>query len=109
MLLFMATVGTNAGSELAGILQSEGLQLIAVGLLITFIPMLVAGLIGKYVFKMNFIILLGVIAGAMTSTPGLAAIDGKTNSDAASLGYATVYPAALVLMIIVSQLLAVVL
>ncbi len=109
MLLFMATVGTNAGSELAAILHSEGLQLIVIGLLITFIPMLVAGLLGKYVFKMNFITLLGVIAGAMTSTPGLAAVDGKTNSDAASLGYATVYPAALVLMIIVSQLLTVVL
>ncbi len=106
MLLFMATVGTNAGGELAGILHADGMLLILIGLLITFIPMIIAGLLGRYVFRMNFISLLGVLAGAMTSTPGLAAIDSKTSSEAASLGYATVYPAALVLMIIVSQLLA---
>jgi putative transport protein len=106
MLLFMATVGTNAGSELAGVLQADGVRLLSIGLALTFVPMIIAALVGWYLLKMNFITLLGVLAGSMTSTPGLAAIDSKTNSEAASLGYATVYPAALVLMILVSQLLA---
>lgn len=106
MLLFMATVGTHAGSEIAGVLQSDGLRLILIGLTITFVPMITTAMIGKHYFKMNFLTLLGVLAGSMTSTPGLAALDNKSDTDAASLGYATVYPAALVLMILVSQLLA---
>ena len=106
LLLFMATVGTSAGSELESVLSDNGLQLIAIGAVITILPMIVSAIIGQYFFKLNFITLLGVITGAMTSTPGLAAIDSKIDSDAASVGYATVYPIALVLMIIFSQLLA---
>jgi putative transport protein len=108
LLLFMATVGTSAGGELAEVLKDDGMKLIAIGSVITLLPMIVGSLFGYYFFKLNFITLLGVITGSMTSTPGLAAIDGKTDSEAASVGYATVYPAALVLMIIFSQLLAMV-
>jgi putative transport protein len=106
LLMFMAAVGTQAGSELAGTLQNDVLLLLAVGVSITLIPMTITGLIGHHVFRMNFLTLLGVIAGSMTSTPGLAAVDNKTECEAASVGYATVYPLALVLMIIISQLLA---
>ena len=106
LLLFMATVGTSAGSELGNVFNDNGLQLVGVGLIITILPMIVGGLIGMYFFRLNFITLLGVITGSMTSTPGLAAVDSKTSSDAASVGYATVYPVALVLMIVFSQLLA---
>lgn len=106
LLLFMASVGTSAGSEIGQALQANGLQLIAIGAVITTLPMIAGLLVGHYVMKMNFLSLLGVITGAMTSTPGLAAIDSKTDSDAPSVGYATVYPTALVLMIVFSQLLA---
>ena len=106
LLMFMAAVGTQAGSELSGILQNDVLRLLGIGLLITTVPMVVTGLIGHYFFRMNFLTLLGVIAGSMTSTPGLAAIDNKTECEAPSVGYATVYPLALVLMIIFSQILA---
>lgn len=108
LLLFMATVGTSAGAELASVLQDDGPKLIAIGAVITILPMVIGSLFGFFVFRLNLITLLGVITGSMTSTPGLAAIDGKTDSEAASVGYATVYPAALVLMIIFSQLLALV-
>ncbi|MDV7391720.1 hypothetical protein RZS08_10220, partial [Arthrospira platensis SPKY1] len=106
LLLFMATVGTSAGSELASVFSDNGMQLVAIGLFITVVPMFIGSLVGQYFYKLNFITLLGVITGSMTSTPGLAAIDSKTESDAASVGYATVYPVALVLMIVFSQLLA---
>lgn len=106
LLLFMASVGTSAGSEIGQALSENGFQLILIGAVITTLPMVAGLAIGHWVMKMNFLSLLGVITGAMTSTPGLAAIDGKTESDAPSVGYATVYPTALVLMIIFSQLLA---
>jgi putative transport protein len=109
LLMFMATVGINAGGELAEILKTNGLQLIAIGASITFVPMTISGIVGHYFFRMNSLTLLGVIAGSMTSTPGLAALDGKTECEAPSVGYATVYPPALVLMIIFSQVLAILL
>ncbi len=106
LLMFMATVGTHAGGELAGIISQSGLKMIMAGALITLLPMILAGMIGYYVLRINFLTLLGVIAGAMTSTPGLATLDSKTDCEAPSVGYATVYPMALVLMIVFSQLLA---
>jgi len=45
--------------------------------------------------------LVGGLTGGMTSTPGLAALDSMTNK--AHLAYATVYPVALVLIILCVQ------
>ncbi|MBI9035174.1 MAG: transporter [Bacteroidales bacterium] len=106
LLLFMATVGTSAGENLVETIQYHGVTLIFVGAAITIIPMLIASIVGHVFFRMNFLTMLGVLAGSMTSTPGLAAIDSKSNCDASSVGYATVYPVALVLMIIISQVLS---
>jgi len=103
--LFMATVGTEAGSHVAETLQSSGLQLFIIGAVITIIPMVMGTLVGKYIFKMNFLILLGVISGAMTSTPGLVIANSKSDANAAPIAYAAVYPVALVLVIITTQIL----
>ncbi len=108
LLMFLATVGTHAGAHIADALIEYGWTLLWTGLTITTIPMVLTTLIGRYALKMNFATLLGVVAGSMTSTPGLAAADAKTDSDAATLGYATVYPLALVLMIIFSKVLSVI-
>lgn len=107
LLLFMASVGTSAGSELSAVLADNGLKLIGIGAVITLLPMIATGIFSHYFFKLNFLTLLGVITGAMTSTPGLAAVNGKSDSEAASVAYATVYPTALILMILFSQLLAI--
>ncbi|MBT8318264.1 MAG: hypothetical protein KJN86_11605 [Lutibacter sp.] len=42
----------------------------------------------------------------MTSTPGLAAVDSMTETDAPSVAYATVYPIAMVLLIVVVKILS---
>ncbi|MFW6019945.1 MAG: aspartate:alanine exchanger family transporter [Bacteroidales bacterium] len=104
LLLFMAAVGTHAGATLADTIADQGFQLVGIGAIITIAPMVITLLLGHYVFKMNHLSLLGVISGSMTSTPGLSAIDSQTTSNAPSVGYATVYPVALVLMIIFSQI-----
>ncbi len=106
LLMFLAAVGTNAGAQLVETLGAHGWKLLVVAVLVACLPMLVAALIGHKVLRMNFATLLGVIAGSMTSTPGLAAADARTSTDAAAVAYATVYPMALVLMIVGSQVLA---
>jgi putative transport protein len=105
LLLFMASVGTKAGSHFIEAIEHNGFQLIISSIIIAIVPVLVGAAAGKYIFKMNFLSLLGVITGAMTSTPGLAVVNSKSDCNAAPIAYATVYPVALVFVIIASQVL----
>lgn len=105
LLLFMAAVGTKAGATFVETMQTYGFELIIASVLIAITPIIFGAIIGKLIFKMNFLTLLGVITGAMTSTPGLAVVNAKSSSNAAPIAYATVYPIALVYIIIASQLL----
>jgi putative transport protein len=106
LLFFLAAVGTEAGAHLFETLAQSGLKLFAVGAALTLAPMIVGAIIGHYFFRLNILTLLGVTTGAMTSTPGLVAVTPMTESNAPAVGYATVYPAALVCMIIFSQIIA---
>ena len=104
LLLFLSEVGTSAGVNLVSTFQSSGLTLFGVGIAITMIPMIIAVLAGYYFFKINILDLVGTIAGGMT--PGLAAADSMTDSPAPSVAYATVYPIAMVFLILFIQMIA---
>lgn len=106
LLFFLAAVGTSAGTSLVHTFQEFGLELFAYGILITLIPMVLTTIIAKTFFKLNILTLLGTLTGSMTSTPGLAAVDNLVDTDAPSVAYATVYPIAMVLLIIVVQILS---
>ncbi len=107
LLFFLASVGTHAGTTLVSTLTSSGLTLFLHGVAMTLIPMFVALILGQWVFKINFITLMGAITGGMTSTPGLTAIESITKSDAANVAYATVYPVAMVVLIICIHILGI--
>ncbi len=107
LLLFLAEVGTSAGVNLVSTFQESGWTLFGIGIAITMIPMIISMLVGYYVFKINILDLIGSIAGGMTSTPGLAAADSMSDSSAPSIAYATVYPIAMVFLILFIQLIAI--
>ena len=107
LLFFLAAVGTSAGSSLVTTFQEYGMELFGYGILITLVPMILVTIVGRYVMKMNLLTLLGTLTGSMTSTPGLAAVDNLVDTDAPAVAYATVYPIAMVLLIIVVQILSV--
>ena len=102
LLLFLAEVGTSAGTNLVATFQESGWLLFGVGAAITLVPMFV----GLFVFKISILDLLGTITGGMTSTPGLAAADSMTDSNIPSVAYATVYPIAMVFLILFIQIIA---
>ncbi len=104
LILFLAAVGTSAGAEIVETFEQYGFRLFLIGGVITLLPMVIAALVGKWFFKMNLLSMLGAISGSMTSTPGLAAADSMTDSNAHSISYATVYPVAMVLLVVVVQL-----
>ena len=108
LLLFLAEVGTSAGVSLVSTFQESGWVLFIVGVAITLVPMLLSAFIGYFVLKINIFDLLGTITGGMTSTPGLAAADSMTDNDAPSVAYATVYPIAMVFLILFIQIIALV-
>ncbi|MGL4956833.1 MAG: aspartate:alanine exchanger family transporter [Bacteroidales bacterium] len=105
LLLFLAGVGTEAGKEMHSALVEHGITPVLVGACITLIPMIMGVLVGRYILKLNYLTVLSVLAGGMTSTPGLSAITSRTETSIPQIAYATVYPFALVLMILFSTLL----
>lgn len=109
LLLFLAEVGTSAGTSLVATFQESGWTLFAVGFAITLIPMTIAVLVGYFICKISIFDLMGTITGGMTSTPGLAAADSMTDSDTPSVAYATVYPISMVFLIVFIQLIAILL
>lgn len=105
LVLFLATVGTKAGATLVETYHGYGFQLFLIGGALTLLPMLLAVLITYFMAPMNILTLLGTLTGAMTSTPGLAAADSLSDSNASAIAYATVYPVAMVLLVICVQIL----
>lgn len=106
LLFFLAAVGSSAGSSLVSTFSQYGVELFVYGIIITLVPMIITTVVARYFLKMNLLTLLGTLTGSMTSTPGLAAIDGMTDTDAPSVAYATVYPIAMVLLIVFVQILS---
>ena len=89
--LFMVGVGLSAGSGIVSALVENGLVIILSALMIMLVPAVVGYCVGHFVLKMNPALLLGAIAGAMTSTPGLKSVNELANSNIPSLGYAGTY------------------
>lgn len=91
LLLFMASVGLGAGAGIIEALKSVGIELFIAGVAVTLMPVVVAYTFGRVVLKMNPVLLLGAVTGAMTSTPALGAINDAAKSSVPSLGYAGTY------------------
>ncbi len=106
LMFFLAGVGTKAGAHIVETFNQYGFTLFLVGGVLTLLPMIIGTAIAQLVFKVNVLSMLGALTGSMTSTPGLAAVDPMTETNAPSIAYATVYPVAMVLLIICVQILA---
>ena len=91
LTVFMACVGLAAGPSFFSGLQKSGLSLVLVGLIIAVLPHAVAILFGRYVLKMNPVIVLGACSGAGTITAALRAIQEEAQSELPALGYTVPY------------------
>jgi len=89
--VFIGVVGLDAGPGFIAGLRQSGVSLAVVGVVIAVIPHLTAVLFGRYVLKMNPVILLGACAGAGTSTAALRSIQDEAQSKLPVLGYTVPY------------------
>lgn len=100
LCLFVAIVGINAGPGFVDGLDEAGWQLLVFGAVATVIPLLVGLVVGRYVFRIEVPILLGVIAGAQTTTAAIGAVTEAGQSKIPSLGYTIPYAVGNVLLTI---------
>jgi len=89
--VFIAVVGLTAGPSFIAGLQKSGISLVLVGFIAAVLPHAVAILFGRYVLKMNPLILLGACSGAGTMTAALRAVQDEAKSKVPALGYTVPY------------------
>lgn len=89
--IFMVSVGLAAGADIVEALMESGLTVLLGGACIMLVPLTVGYLYGSLVLKMNPVLLLGALTGAMTSTPALKTLNEMSDSAVPALGYAGTY------------------
>lgn len=103
--LFLACVGLDAGNGFVETVVNGGYAWIGYGFIITFLPLIIVGMIARVIYKINYFTLMGLIAGSTTDPPALAYSNAVAGNDMPSVGYATVYPLTMFLRVLTAQLL----
>ena len=91
LCVFIGVVGITAGPGFVAGLQKTGVSLVIVGLICSLTPHIVTILFGRYVLRMNPLILLGACAGAGTITAALRALQDEAQSKVPAIGYTVPY------------------
>jgi putative transport protein len=89
---FVGMIGLHAGPVFVEAVRQVGFGLLLAGVFVTLVPQFVGLLIGRYVLRMNPLLLLGALSGAQTMTAALAALQEKSGSPIAVLGYTAAVP-----------------
>jgi putative transport protein len=106
LLMFLAQAGVAAGTQIAGAFASgEWLKILLLGMAVTTFLGLGMYFIMRKAFKTGGTRLSGMISGAQTQPAVLAFANAKTNTDSrVALGYALIYPGAMVAKILLGQI-----
>lgn len=104
--LFLASVGIASGKNFAAtVFNYTGMWWVIWGFVITVVPLLIVGCIGRGVYKLNYLTLMGLMSGGYTDPPALAYANNSTGNDAPAVAYSTVYPLTMFLRVVVAQVL----
>ncbi|WP_296132663.1 hypothetical protein [uncultured Corynebacterium sp.] len=105
LLLFLAQAGTNAGGEIAGAFSGGSWwKILVLGALITTVVAAGFAVVLRRVLRVGATKTAGALAGAQTQPAVLAFANNRTNTDQrVALGYAMVYPAAMIVKILITH------
>jgi putative transport protein len=95
---FVAMTGLHAGPVFLDAIREVGIGLFFGGVAVTMVPLLVGLAFGRYVLGMKSVLLLGALAGSLTMTAAMGAVQQRSNSPVAVLGYTPAYPIANILL-----------
>ena len=109
LVIFLVGAGTGAGQALVPVLKQAGPTLLYAGAAVTMTMIVVAVGLMHLFMRWNLIYSAGALSACMTNPPGLAAANQMSETDAAQVGFASVYPVALMAKILLGSLLYVML
>ena len=89
---FVAMTGLHAGPIFFSAVAEAGIGLLLGGVAVTLAPLVVGLYFGVYVLRMNPILVLGGLAGAQTFTAAMAAVQERSGSPVAVLGFTPTVP-----------------
>ena len=95
---FVGLTGIHAGPIFLSALREAGIGLLFGGMVVTLLPQIIGLLVGHFALRMNPILLLGALTGSQTVTAGMAAVQERSGSPVAVLGYTPAYPVANILL-----------
>jgi aspartate-alanine antiporter len=95
---FAAAVGLSAGPKAVAAIQEHGVALLLVGAVVTLVPLIVALCFGRFVLRLNPVILLGALCGGQTVAAALNAVNEVADSITPVLGFTVTYAISNVLL-----------
>lgn len=104
--LFFAAVGIHAGEHFyENFIEYNGWLWMLYGSAITFIPLIVMVIVGKFFMKINFLQLVGIMSGSFTDPAALSFSTNYLDNDVPIQSYAQVYPLVTIFRIFTASLL----
>ena len=106
LILFLAGVGTRSGyAFVSTFAQSGGLSILLAGAVVTCVTAIATLWIGYKMLRIPMSLLIGMLSGLQTQPAVLGYSLEQTKNDLPNIGYATVYPIAMITKILLAQLL----
>lgn len=103
LVFFLAAIGTKAGGGFGATFQAGGWKLIVAGAILTTFITTVTILVGYKYLKLPMEAVMGLASGIQTQSACLAYANQQTDSDLPNIWYTTVYPASIVVKIVLAQ------
>lgn len=104
--IYLACLGLDAGKGFfATVVRPEGAMWVALGLLITVLPVVVLGLVALKTRRYDFGTVCGILCGSMANPMALSYANDTLKGDTASVSYASVYPLGMFVRVVIAQML----
>lgn len=102
--LYLSCLGLQAGgSFFETLMEGDGLLFVALGFVITVIPVLLFGWLSLRIWKENYATTCGMLCGSMANPMALSYITDTIEGDEGAVAYATVYPMGMFARVIIAQ------
>lgn len=103
LAMFLASVGLASGNGFVDAVVGGGYIWLLYALVIAVIPLLIVGVYARLRYKMDLFTIMGMLSGGMTNPIALNYANSLAGSDMPAISYATVYPLAMFLRVIIAQ------
>lgn len=104
--IYLGCLGLDAGKGFfATVVRPEGAMWVALGLLITVLPVVILGLVALKTKRYDFGTICGILCGSMANPMALSYANDTLKGDMASVSYASVYPLGMFVRVVIAQML----